>query len=278
MKTIMIATDFSKAALNAAFYGADMAKAFHANVHLVHIFNASANYSNLPVVMTIKDMEDALMKNLNSLKQQLKTRTNGMVLVTDEMRTGDFVQELKEVSGKLMPFAIIMGSQGTSKLERLVFGSHAVRAMKYLPCPVITVPPERKFSGFKKIALACDLEEVKETLPVQQIKAIIKSLDASLLVINSSKPNVFEPELIPEAKAMYRLLNDCKPIFHLLSNKDPDQAIIEFIENNEVDLLMILPKHQQFSGNITHRSHTRRFVLQSHIPVMSVHPLPMQKV
>lgn len=277
MKTIVIATDFSETALNAAFYGADLALALGANIHLVHVFDIPLHTYDMPVLLTLDDAKEAFGKDLTALRDQLTERTGGGVTGTAQMHTGDFLQELKTVCKQLKPYTVIIGSQGTSKLERMMFGSHAVRAMKHLSCPVITVPPGRTFSKFKKIAFACDMEEVEETIPVQQIKEIVKTWNAQFIIVNSGKPSAFEPELVPEARAIHRLLKDCNPTYHLLSNKNPDRAIIDFVESRDIDLLLVLPKHQNFFDNFTHQSHTKKYILRSHVPVMAVHPLVMEK-
>ncbi|MGN6490953.1 MAG: universal stress protein [Agriterribacter sp.] len=277
MKTIVIATDFSETALNAAFYGADLALGLGANIHLLHVFDMPFNTYDMPVVMTMEEAKGAFERDLTALKEQLVARTGGAVTVTAQMLTGDFLQELKTVCKQLKPYTVVIGSQGTSKLERMMFGSHAVRAMKHLSCPVITVPRGRTFSKFKKIAFACDLEEVEETIPVQQIKEIVKTWNAQFIIVNSGKPSAFEPELVPEARTIHRLLKECNPIYHLLSNSDPDRAIIDFVESRDIDLLLVLPKRQNFFDNFTHQSHTKKYILRSHVPVMAVHPLVMEK-
>ena len=54
MKTIIIGTDFSPVAMNAARYGVDMANAIGAEVILFHVYHIPVSYGEVPIIM---DME-----------------------------------------------------------------------------------------------------------------------------------------------------------------------------------------------------------------------------
>ena len=48
MKTIIVATDFSSTALNAANYAADMALAINADLLLLYVYQLPVSYSEVP--------------------------------------------------------------------------------------------------------------------------------------------------------------------------------------------------------------------------------------
>ena len=54
MKTILVATDFSPAALNAANYAGDMALAIHANILLLHVYSIPVNYSEVAIPLSLE--------------------------------------------------------------------------------------------------------------------------------------------------------------------------------------------------------------------------------
>jgi len=59
VKTIIVATDFSATALNAANYAADMALAINADMLLLHVYQLPVSYSEIAVPLT----EDDIMEN-----------------------------------------------------------------------------------------------------------------------------------------------------------------------------------------------------------------------
>ena len=96
MKTIIVATDFSTAALNAAEYAADMALAIQANILLLHISEIPIAYLGIPVAATEDEMMKDAKKSLSLLKEQLMTRTNGKLNIKTEIEAGVFFHKLNQ--------------------------------------------------------------------------------------------------------------------------------------------------------------------------------------
>lgn len=271
MKTILVATDFSQAAKNAANYAADMALAIGADLFLLNTFQVPVVYSEAPLIMNLDEMEKTAEKALHEVKDQLIRSKRQKLNIETEVRVGNFFQELKNVCEQINPYVVVMGSQGTSAAERVFFGGHTVHAMKELEWPLITVPLTATFSDMKKICLACDFDKIKETIPVDEVKMLVRDFNASLHVLNTGRQDKYNPEIVFETRLLKEMLAPVNPEYHFISNDNVDQSIMEFAEKNHIDLLIVLPKRYGLLEKITHSSHTKQFVLHSHVPVMSLH-------
>jgi len=271
MKTILVATDFSPSALNASHYAADMAMAISADVLLLHTYSLPVSFSEIPVTVSIQAIEQNAEHMVNELKNELTKRTAGKVKIKSQARAGAFFHELKVICENIKPYTVVMGSQGTTAMERLLFGSHAVHAMKHLEWPLITVPPEAKFSAVKKIGLACDFDHVVESVPVDEIKMLVDDFHAELHILNIGNKREFKPELIFESGLLQEMLVTLKPQYHFITHENIDEGIMNFAEKMNIDLLIVLPKRHGFADKLIHASHTKRFVLHSHVPVMAIH-------
>jgi len=271
MKTILVATDFSSAALNASEYAMAMASAIHADILLLHVYNIPVNFSEIAVVMSMEELQQGAEKELNQFREQMIQKTEGKVNVTTEIRAGAFFPELKTACESIKPYTVVMGSQGKTAAERLLFGTHAVYAMKHLQWPLITVPPGTKFSAVKKIGLACDFDKVVSTTPVDEIKMLVNDFGAQLHILNTGKRTEFKPELVFESGLLQEMLGALKPEYHFIASGNTDEGIIEFAEKNHIDLLTVLPKRHGLLEKLVHKSHTKQFVLHSHVPVMALH-------
>ncbi|HRO47546.1 universal stress protein [Agriterribacter sp.] len=271
MKTILVATDFSPAALNAANYAADMALAIHADIFLLHIYQMPVGYAEVPVAVNINDLiKDAGMQ-LNHIKDILIKRTDGKIKIAAEVREGAFFQELKTFCENIKPYTVIMGSQGTTAAERLFFGNHTVRAMKRLEWPLITVPNGARYSAIKKIGLACDFNKVVDTTPVEEIKTLVSDFNAELHVLNTGKKTEFAPDTVFESALLQEMIGSLNPSYHFITNDNTDEGIMDFAEKNSIDLLLVLPKRHSLLDKLISKSHTRQLVLHSHVPVMAIH-------
>ncbi len=271
MKTILVATDFSAAALNAAKYGVNMATAINADIHLLHVCQVPVSFSEIPVIVNLQEMQQSAEMEINELKEQLIRAASNKLNVSTEVVMGGFFQELKAVCERINPYTVVIGSQGSTAAERLFFGSNAVYAMTHLMWPLITVPVETSFSSIKKIGLACDFENVADTTPVNEIKRLVQDFHAELHILNTAKKEVYDPELVFESGVLQNMLAALNPVLHFIANKNTDEGIMDFTEKNDIDLLVVLPKRHGLLDKLIHKTHTKRFVLHSHVPVMALH-------
>jgi nucleotide-binding universal stress UspA family protein len=271
MKTILVATDFSPAALNATEYAADMAMAIHSDLLLLHVCSLPVIYGEMPATVNAEDMIKDAEKEIYQLKNEMLRKTANKLNLETEVCMGVFFEELKSVCQRVKPYTVIMGSQGTSAAERLMLGGHTVYAMKHLAWPLITVPTKAKFSSIKKIGLACDFDKVVDTIPVDEIKMLVNDNHAELHILNIGRKEVFSPELVFESGLVQEMLLDLKPNYHFITGEHTDEGIMDFAEKNNIDLLIVLPKRRSLSEKLIHKSHTKQLVMHSHVPVMALH-------
>jgi nucleotide-binding universal stress UspA family protein len=274
MKPIIVLTDFSPVALNAVKYAADLVSAMNSDLVLMHVCRLPVAYTEVPI---IPDTMSALMKEaedkLSALKTDLASQPGNKINISCEVRTGTVISEAENLADSLSPYAIVMGSYGKDSLERMIFGSNTIDAMKNLTCPLIVVPADGKFKTIRKIGLACDLKRVAETAPVEEIRALVKQFNAELHVIhvNREDEGVYTKEKIAEAGLLQEMLSDMNPVYDFLNNVDIDKGLSDYIEKHDIDMLVIIPKKHGLFGKFFRKSNAKQLLLHTHVPLMSVH-------
>ncbi len=274
MKTIIIPTDFSPVATNALHYGIDMAKAVNASILLLHVYQVPVSFSDTPIVLvSIEDLRKGAEEQIERLKQEVEHLTSGSVKVYTETRMGNVTDELENLCEKINPFAVVMGTKGSSGVERILFGSNTLTAIRHLNWPVICVPPGKTFgNGIKKIGFACDFRDVVKTTPTHFIKEFIKEFGAELHVLNVDHDNKhFKPETPEQSILLHTMLEESKPSYHFIEHADIEDGINEFAEKNNLDLIITIPKKHKLLQAIFKPSSTKQLVYQAHVPVMCVH-------
>lgn len=274
MKTIIVPTDFSPAAKNAMNFATDMAVSINASMMLLHVYQVPVSMTDVPVVLVSADeLRKSSETKLRELKEELTNITAGKIKIYTEARMGDVSDELEDVCKHIQPFAVIMGTHGASGVERILFGSTALTAIRHLKWPVIVVPPGKKYGrGIKKIGFACDFKKVVENTPIQFIKNMVKEFGAELHVLNVDYENKhFKPETPEESLLLHTLLEDLNPSYHFINHIDIEDGINEFAETNNIDLLITIPKKHKLLDSLFKPSSTKQLVTQSHVPVMCVH-------
>ncbi|MFI5132099.1 MAG: universal stress protein [Chitinophagales bacterium] len=274
MKTIIIPTDFSPTATNAVNYGVDMALALQASVLLLHVYDIPIALGDVPVaLLSVDELKKTAEENIGRLKKDLEHITSGKLTIYAETRLGNVTDELEDVCKKVQPFAVVMGSTGVSAIERTLFGSNTLTAIKHLTVPVICVPKGKEYGkGIHKIGLACDFREVVETTPVSEIKEFVKEFHAQLFVLNVDYDNQqFGPDTPQQSALLHTALEDVHPEYHFITRKDIEDGINEFAETHNLDLVIAMPKKHKLLDGLFRKSSTKQLVFESKIPVMCVH-------
>jgi len=274
MKTIIVPTDFSPIATNAMNFAADMAVNINASLMLLHIYQVPVSMTDVPVVMiSAEELRKSSEAKLQEIKNALMHITSGKIKLYTEARLGDVSDELEDVCKHIQPFAVIMGTRGASGIERVLFGSTTLTAIRHLKWPVIVVPPGKEYgTGIKKIGFACDFDKVVESTPIQFIKKMVKEFGAELHVLNvDHEGKHFKPETPEESVMLNELLADLNPNYHFIEHADIEDGINEFVEENNIDLLITIPKKHKLLDSLFKQSSTKQLVTQSHVPVMCVH-------
>lgn len=274
MKTIIVPTDFSPIAGNAMRYAIDMARAVKASLLLLHVYQVPVSFTDTPIVLvSIEDLRKGAEEQIHRLKNEVEEQTAGELKVYTETRLGNVADELENLCNKISPFAVVMGTKGASGMERILFGSNTLTAIRHLTWPVICVPPGKTYGkGIKKIGFACDFKDVVKTTPTHFIKDFVKEFNAELDVLNVDFHNKhFKPETPEQSALLHTLLEEAKPVYHFLEHADVEDGINEFAEKNHLDLIITIPKKHRLLDSVFKASSSKQLVYQSHVPVMCVH-------
>lgn len=274
MKTIIVPTDFSLAATNAMHYGIDLAKSINASLLLFHAYQIPVSFTDTPIVLvSIEDLKKDADAMMEKVKAEVEHITSGSIKVYYETHLGNVADELEILCSKVHPFAIVMGTKGASGLEKVLFGSTTLSTIRHLTWPVISIPPGKQFGkGIKKIGFACDFREVVATTPTETIKTIVKEFDAELHVLNVDYHNRhFKPDTPEQSVLLHTMLEDIKPVYDFIENKDIEDGIKDFAEKNNLDLIITIPKKHKFLEGVFKHSSSKELVFQSHIPVLCIH-------
>jgi nucleotide-binding universal stress UspA family protein len=274
MNTILVAVDFSPVSDNAAAYAVDLAAAINAEVELVHISYMPMSYSDVPVPVKVIGLNKGdVVRQMNDLKDKLSFRVHDRVKITSEIRSGDLLIELDALCDEVHPYAVVMGAESAGGFERLVFGGKTISAVRTLPCPLIIVPPGARFNSIHRVGLACDLKNVSETVPYKSIAFLVNEFNAALYVLHVGTEHdfAFSDEMASESGWLHDILRDLNPKYEYVPGADVESSITTFVERCRIDLLIIVPKRHGLFGRIFGHSHSKEVVLQTHVPVMSIH-------
>jgi len=274
MKTMIAPTDFSVISLNAVNYAADMASAVGTDLSIIHVYTIPVSFGEVAVQeYSIKQIFSEAEEKMDRVMENIINRTKGKIKVNTELIEGDVVVSIKEYCKSVNPYAIVMGSESGNAYERFLFGAKTISSMKKLEWPMIVVPPDAKFSAIKKIGLACDYRKVVDTIPVNEIKDLVRTFRAEfhVLYVSDEVFPKFDPLTVEESGWLQEMFAELKPRYDFINDMDIEEGLVKFSERNHLDLLIVIPKRHNVADKIFQRSHSKRLVLHAHVPVMALH-------
>ena len=268
MKTIIVATDFSSCALNAAKYAVQMAQLVKADVLLFNVYELMPNFGDPIVYINIDDLKAIAENDIVTFKDELIKITDTKLNILTQVKLGVFVNELNEICDTIKPYLLIMGSQGKTAAERIMFGGHTADALKNCTWPLITVPYYASFSAFKNIGIAYDFKKEIDEDFIAEIKLLANDFHSNIHIINAAKEEEFDGDFILLSNKINKMFEAHKVEFHFVEGEHIDKSTMDFAEKNNIDLLIVMRMHHTLWEKIISRSHTKEMVLHSHVPVL----------
>lgn len=141
LQHILVATDFSEPSAVALAYGRDLARAYGATLHLVHIV----------ADVTTPYAIEAGFSNISFLDEMVATATRDLTALVDatdwqDVAVRQAVETRTNVAAGIVDYAhaqpidlVVVGTHGRSGVAQFFLGSVAERVVRTAPCPVLTV-------------------------------------------------------------------------------------------------------------------------------------------
>jgi nucleotide-binding universal stress UspA family protein len=274
METILIATDFSPASINAADYALELAKYFDSKLILLNAYPfPSANYdTGLPTEIVsalhktsedgLKEIKERLIKNGGEgLNMECLSVMGGTMDVIEE--------ECKQKKVNLVVMGIV-GEAG--KIKEHIIGSTSLRAARHLQVPLFVIPNGIKYKRIHKLSFACDMDHTEEASTVYSAKYFAKMFDAELEVISIENP---EKERSIEKAASIEFVEDTlefvKHKTFLLADKDAAAGLSDHYSNYPSDVIILNPKKHNVFQTLFGTSVTKKLIFHSKTPLLVIH-------
>ncbi len=143
MKRILVPTDFSDAAEKAFRYALELAGVFGSEIVLLHVLDTRI-VSNIYHIHQLPP-EEAREEMRRQAERELEALLDGVPAgdLSVSVRTveGIPVMAVGEVAEEIGADLIVIGRQGKTGLNHLLYGSTAEGLVRGAPCPVLTVNP-----------------------------------------------------------------------------------------------------------------------------------------
>lgn len=274
METLLVCTDFSKAAFHAAEYACMLARRYNfQRITLFHAYQTMVPTTDLPVVAynsselynTIQEQLKDLGKKIGELagtEVNIKTRAEELVL-------GENLNAICREEDVCM---VVMGISEKSGFEKMLVGSNVVKVSESSKFPVLIVPVDAAIQPINRVLLACDLDKIAETTPLDTLDMVLQLFDAQLVVVNVDDGNRnFTPKTTEEIYHLHHIFDRHKPEYAFTEGKDIAKGVLDYAKENNISLIITIPRYYNFLRHLFHKSTTKRLVYNSKLPLLTLH-------
>lgn len=273
MKTILIPTDFSANAKNAAKYAISLFGGDPANEFV--LFNSyDLLFSNPEVVISVFDMmEEDSKRGLELEKQYLSTLFPDKEFDIEVVsRRGETVRTIDDYAQKINADYIVMGTKGASGLKETFIGSNAAAVIKKATCPVILVPEEMDFKEPGEIIFATDYKGLEDIDELEPLRHLSSKYNAGITLLNVAKPGgIPDANQAVQGLKLNSYFNPSMVTFEFIEESDVETGINQLLETGKYDILALVERKLGFLESLFHKSISKQLAYHIKIPILIMH-------
>jgi nucleotide-binding universal stress UspA family protein len=271
MNHFIVPVDFSETSKNAARFAAHLsAEVKDAHIILYNVFDPiEAGSDGTPLDSDVNERRSLMELALKSVVTELTGITNAKITVTAE--EGRHLVECLEGYVRRHRIQLIIGITGASRWDRY-FGN-TLHVVAQGIAPVIIVPPEAHFKGARNVMLITDFKDVDKTIPIGPIKDLLRLLKPNLHIVNVDHEHYVElsDEYKKERAKLDKMVKEFKPEYYFIRMYDFMEAINQFVDDKNIDMILTIPRSHSFLSNVFKSSHTSKLAYHSHVPIVAIH-------
>ncbi|MBP6313266.1 MAG: universal stress protein [Flavobacteriales bacterium] len=274
MAHILIPTDFSANAFNAAVYAIELYGQKGNTFTLLHAYMSVSD----PTIVQAAGLEAEIAREANSalgeLTERLKEKFAGAELdLQQSMMTGDvFAAILAHTDEERNPDLVVMGTQGASGLEEVLLGTHTADVIKRCHLPVLTVPEEANYRIPRRIVMADDGGPV-DRASIKVLLEIARWSQSEIMIVR-----VFQGEDASNSDdhdSPYDLVLGAIPrSFHSISGENVSKALHDMADQSDADLVVVMHRQRSMFAQLFHRSTAAKLAMHTHIPMLVLQQNP----
>ena len=288
MNTILVPTDFSIPADNAAQYALQLAMRMKTGIKLCHALKIPVeapmaaqvawpledyvslkNEANDQLSLLAEKLEKDIEEQISSLPASYQPKVH----YTSEVGAADDV--IRNVFDEQKMTLVVMGMSGAGPLSRFFLGSTSRDLIDKATFPVLLIPAGFKFKTIKKIAFASDLSE-GDVKVIHSLAGMARFFNAEILITHVISEKF---EQITEQNRVEVFLNEVtgtadydKIYYRAVKSLDVIHGLDWLVEHGQVDILAMVHRRHHFLNYIFRGSYAQKMAQHITMPLMVFPP------
>ncbi|WP_291094806.1 universal stress protein [Empedobacter sp. UBA6745] len=274
MKKILFPTDFSETANNAFLYALNLAKSIDAQVYVLHVYELPMITGSLSAGLIQNVYEtvelgsfDNFKDNIPQLRQIADENGLNEIPIKFILEEGNFLYILREIIGEESVDFVVMGTDGNTGIEKMLFGSNTINAITSMKVPILSIPHGMSFKGFKNIGFTTVFDQ-KDKDALKYLIEIANRHHAKIHCMHVSKDGKFNQQAMKDWQDQFA---GDPIVFEVYHDADPVNAVLDFIKEKQIDLLTVVSRNKGFFDKIFSPGFTKKIANKNITPLFVFH-------
>ncbi len=169
---------------------------------------------------------------------------------------------------------VIMGTQGQTADKKITFGSHTVQIFKYVQCPVLAIPENYEYVNPKKILFPSDYMLPYKRRELKLLNTLAGEFKSEIYSLYISDFKDLSSRQVDNKRFLQEELSKAYLFFETVKVKNKAEAILEFIDEKDINLLVMVNSRHSFLEDLLYRSTVDEIGLHPKIPFLVMQNLP----
>ena len=274
MRKIVVPTDFSENAFNALKYAVELFKYDKCEIFLLHAF-ADEVYNDMSIInkAILEDLKDSVQ--INSEKEIAKIildikeySPNPHHQFKSVSEFGSLVDEINELVNKENADMVVMGTRGKTNYQHITFGSNTLQVIKYVHCPVLSIPENHEFKTPKNFLFPTNYMIPYQKRELKLVAELSRSYQAIIHLLYISEFPVDSFRQKDNQLFLKEQFYETGFKFHREDEQDKIKAINKNIDALNIDLLIMVNSRYTYLETILAGSTIDIIGLQPKIPFL----------
>lgn len=275
MKWYLVPTDFSTAAQNAARYAIALARQSGHGVHFFYAFQPDLDVQSPFLYDSMAKLQEMWMGKLEAWSDALLAETGGLDRdrYRNEVSIGFAAEEIIKLSEEDEYSLIIMGTRGEGGMMGSWLGTVSARVALESFCPVWLIPIDARLQRLRSILYSSGGDAIEEDM-IHQVVRFTRKMESTLHFVH-----IHNAHGVPEDNVIEKIFDslgagafgNLSYIVEMINGQKVVDELNEYVEQNEIDLLIAVTHHKSFWEKLVRHSITKELVLHASVPTLVLH-------
>ena len=286
-KEILVPVDFSEFTLKTCEFAFELANEVDCSIKLMHVYFSSYYPSSIPFgdTFAVQPKSEGMYKDIyENVERQMKELISKLNVKIAEgiipdvhysytLREGLPEEAVVNYSKKIHPYAIVMGTRGSSKKDQDLIGSVTAEVIEGCRTPVFAIPentPIHSISTMKNIVFLTNFQE-REFLALAILMEFIKNYPIKVSFVHVARKedrwneikltglkNYFE-EHYPNTETDYIVVDGNEGIL---------EALEKFVDDNTIDMISLSSSPRNIFARMFNPGIARRMLFHTNTPTL----------